>query len=121
MEYEFVETQKGSRALLTKGYRQYLRTRAGKEETKFWRCSYKTYLAKATTNDTCHVSLRGEHNHAPNPSKNKGIAKMRKRTREEVSTVSTIYNDKIAMDLDREAIMHSSLPTLPVVSCSSKS
>ena len=40
-------------------------------------------------------------------SKNKGIAKMRKRTREEVSTVSTIYNDKIqavAMDLDQEAI-----------------
>ena len=34
----------------------------------------------------------------PNPSKNKAekvIAKMRKRTREEVSTVPAIYNDEV--------------------------
>ena len=105
MEYEFVETQKGGRALLTKGYR-YLRIRAGKEGNEFWRCSYRACLAEATTSDGCLVSLKGEHNHAPNPSKNKAekvIAKMRKRTREEVSIVPAIYNDEVqavAMDED---------------------
>ena len=70
MDCEFIETQKGGRALLSGGYR-YLRIRKGNEGREFWRCCLRTCVAKATTVEDKLEAVRGEHNHAPNSAKNK--------------------------------------------------
>ena len=113
---EFVVTQKGDCALLTNGFR-FLRIREGKDVKEFWRCAEKDCQKRATTTSDGTLTTRGEHTHAPNPSKNKAekiISKMRKRTKEEMETVPGIYHQEIqavAMEEDREAIA-AHLPTL---------
>ena len=108
--------QKGGRALLANGFR-FLRIREGKAGNEFWRCTAKHCQARATTTSDGTLTTRGEHSHAPNPSKNKAekvISKMRKRTREEMETVPGIYNQEIqavAMEEDRESLA-AHLPTL---------
>ena len=69
MDCEFVETQKGGRALITGGYR-YLTIRKGNEGREFWRCCLRSCKAKATTLDDAVEAVRGEHDHAPCPAKN---------------------------------------------------
>ena len=86
MDCEFIEMQKGGRALVAAGYR-YLTIRKGNEGRTFWRCCLRSCKAKHITVDDTVEVVRGEHNHAPCPSKNKEIAAMRKRAREEVQTV----------------------------------
>ena len=70
MDCEFIETQKGGRALLSGGYR-YLRIRRGNEGQEFWRCCLRTCAARATTVGDQLEAVRGEHSHAPNSAKNK--------------------------------------------------
>ena len=113
---DFMQTQKGGRALLTDGFR-FLRKREGKEGKEFWRCTIKHCQARATTTSGGNLTTREEHTHAPNPSKNKAekiISRMRKRTKEEMETVPGINDQEIqavATEEDQEVIA-AHLPTL---------
>ena len=72
--------------------------------------------AKTTTLDDAVEAVRGEHDHAPCPDKNtadKVVTGMRKRAKEEVETVPSIYMgalQSVAQDTEREAVA-AQLPT----------
>ena len=66
--------------------------------------------ARVITLDDAVEVVRGEHDHAPCPAKNKAqriVSQMRKRAREEVQTVPTIYRDALQtvnQDGERDAV-----------------
>ena len=95
---QFVQTHRGGKALLHEGYK-YLKIRDGKECT-FWRCErHKSQCpARVTTNEGSVQSSRGEHNHPPDLAANKvetAISNMRKRAREETTTIPQIYDEAL--------------------------
>ena len=72
-----------------------IRIRKGIE---FWRYCLQKCVAKATTVEDQLEAVRGGYNHAPNSAKCnaenfKVVTTIRKRAREEVETVPTIYMD----------------------------
>ena len=93
---QFVQTHRGRKALLHEGYK-YLKICNGKECT-FWRCErLKRHCpARVTTHEGNVRSSRGEHNHPPDLATNKveiAISNVRKRAREETTTISLIYDE----------------------------
>ena len=79
--------------------------------------------ARVITLDDAVEVVRGEHDHAPCPAKNKAqriVSQMRKRAREEVQTVPTIYRDALQtvnQDGERDAVA-AQLPTFSSVKSS---
>ena len=95
---QFIETHCGGKALLYESYK-YLKIRDGKDHT-FWRCErHRSQCpAKVTTHETTVQSCRGEHNHPPDVAANQVVAtigKMRKRAREESTTIPQIYDEAL--------------------------
>ena len=87
---QFVQMHRGGKALLHEGYK-YLKIHDGKECT-FRRCErHKSQCpARVTTHEGSVQSSRDEHNHPPDLAANKvetAISNMRKRAREEITTI----------------------------------
>ena len=95
---EFVETNRGGKALHFEGY-VYRRIREGKEGNTFWHCQmHKGGCSVRVTSEGSSVVVRSEHNHPPAHStlrKEKAVAKMRKRVREETISVNKIYDETL--------------------------
>ena len=97
---QFVQTHRGEKALPHEGYK-YLKIRDGKE-CMFWRCERERHKsqcpARVTTHEGSVQSSWGEHNHPPDLAANKvetAISNMRKRAREETTTIPQIYNETL--------------------------
>ena len=92
---EFVETNRGGKALHFEGY-VYHRIREGKEGNTFWLC--QMHKGGCSVRATSEGSSVVEHNHPPAHStlrKEKVVAKMRKRAREETTSVNKIYDETL--------------------------
>ena len=94
---EFVQTNRGGKALHYEGY-VYHKIREGKEGNTFWWCQlHKSRCSGRATSGGSSVVVRNEHNHPPahaNLRKEKAVATMRKRAREETS-VNQIYDETL--------------------------
>ena len=90
---EFVQTNRGGKALHYEGY-VYHKIREGKEGSTFWHCQlHKSGCSGRATSDGASVVVRNEHNHPPAHStlrKEKAVANMRKRAREETTSINQI-------------------------------
>ena len=87
----WIETQKGGRALLSRGY-WYLSIRKGIEGWEFWWCCLRTYVARATTVGDQLEAVRWEHNHAPKEKVQATGAESSADQKQNVSRTSFISN-----------------------------
>ena len=94
----FIQTSRGGKALHYEGY-MYLKIREGKEGNIFWRCQlHKSGCSGRATSQDTSVVVRSEHNHPPALAtlrKEKAVANMRKRAREETTSVNQIYDETL--------------------------
>ncbi len=90
---ELVHTNRGGKALNYEGY-IYTKIREEKEGNTFWRCQQHKNGCSGATSEGSSVVVRNEHPPAPNSlRKDKVIANMRKRARQETTSVHRIYDE----------------------------
>ena len=77
----------------------YLKIRDGKEGSIFWRCQqHKEGCTARATSEGSSVAVRNIHNHPPvlaTIKRDKAVADMRKRAREESVPVTQIYDQTL--------------------------
>ena len=93
-----MQTNRGGKYLHYEGY-MYLKIREGKEGSIFWRCQlHKSGCNGRATSKGSSVVVRNEHNHPPAQAtrrKEKAVANMRKRAREETTSINRIYDETL--------------------------
>ena len=95
---QFIDTNRGGKQLHLEGY-IYTKIRDGANGFQFWRCqNHKAGCPARATSEGRSVVVRKEHDHPPNPAQTTtqlAIAGMRKRAREESTSVNVIYDDQL--------------------------
>ena len=95
---QFIETNRGGKKLHHEGY-VYTQIRESESGRQFWRCeSHKAGCPARATSEGRSVVVRKEHNHPPNSAQTTmqlAIAGMRKRAREESTSINVIYDDQL--------------------------
>ena len=92
---EFVKTHRGGIALHFEGHK-YMKIREGSNGLTFWRCScHKSGCPARATSEGTSVVVRQQHNHPASEDTlvvEKSVSNMRKRAREETTSVPRIYD-----------------------------
>ena len=114
---EFIRTQKGGEALIWDGAKFTL-NRDMKNGTKYWRCGKRTCPARVTTEGNELLQQTNRHNHAIDGIEakvEKVKSSLRKRAREEITPIPTIYNDALVdiASAQEEESVAARLPTYP--------
>ena len=95
---EFVNTHRGGKALHYEGHK-YLKIRDGRNGQVFWRCSlHKSGCTARATSEGKSVIVRQEHSHPTSEDTlqvEKAVSNMRKRAREETTSVPRIYDQTL--------------------------
>ncbi len=95
---QFNDTNRGGKNLHFEGY-IYTKIRASANGFIFWRCqSHKAGCPARATSEGSSVVVRKDHDHPPNPAQTTtqlAIEGMRKRAREENTSVNVIYDDEL--------------------------
>ena len=94
---EFITNQKGGQSLLWDGCRFTLNRKLD-NETCYWRYHKRSCAARITTLGTDILQQTNGHTHAVNPATTQVEeikSKLRKRAREEVIPVPTLYNEAL--------------------------
>ena len=93
-----MQTNRGGKALHFEGY-IYHKIREGKEGNTFWRCQmHKSGCSARATSEGSSVVVRSEHSHPPahaNLRKERAVENMRKRAREETTSINRIYDETL--------------------------
>ena len=115
---EIITTQKGGEALIWQGYKFTLnRTMANGK--KYWRCSKRSCQARLTSEGVEVAQQTNGHNHAIDGVEaqvERVKHNLRKRAREEVTPIPSIYNDAlvdIATNSEENEALAGRLPTFP--------
>ena len=106
---QFVDTNRGGKTLHFEGH-IYTKIRDGANGLQFWRCqNHKAGCLARVTSEGSNVIVRREHNHPPNPAQTTQLAivGMRKRARDESTSINIIYDDQL------EALSRDALAQLP--------
>ncbi len=94
---QLVKTNRGGKNLQFEGY-IYTKIRDG-TDFQFWRCkNHKAGCPARATSEGLSVVVRNEHDHPPNPAEittQVAIAGMRKRARDESTSINVIYDDQL--------------------------
>ena len=103
---DFLENGRGEHYLLHAGFKFSVRT--SRNNRRYWKCLSRDCLATIVTVDNLPVSFGVNHNH---PSDHIGLAaasfvtNVRKRCREEVNPMPSIYDEEIGSLRNRELMM----------------
>ena len=124
---EFITNQKGGQSLLWDGCRFTLNRKLD-NRTCYWRCHKRSCAARITTLGTDILQQTNGHTHAVNPATTQVEeiksattrveeikSKLRKRAREEVTPVPTLYNEAL-VELSTQPDCSDVAPTLPTYS-----
>jgi hypothetical protein len=94
---DYLGNGRGGHYLLNAGYKFSIKTRHGTR--KYWRCVIRDCPARATTVNDVPIVIRQDHNHPADTLKLAAFAflnEVKKRCRDEVVPIPTIYKDEIA-------------------------
>ncbi len=98
---EFVQTHRGGAALHFEGHK-YLEIKEGKNGMVFWRCSqHKSRCTARATSEGTSVVVRQQHSHPASQETlavEKAVSNMRKRAREETTSVPRIYDQAMQVN-----------------------
>ena len=95
---QFIETNRGGKNLHFEGY-VYTKIRDGANSLQFWRCqNHKAGCPARATSEGSSVVVRWDHDHPPNLTQSttsQAIEGMRKRARDESTSINVIYDDQL--------------------------
>lgn len=119
LQITFVDNECCGQSLVYQDYRFQVKNR--RNDRAYWRCSTRTCPATIRTLNNIPIGFNLVHNHPPNPAKleaNKVLQFIKKRCREEITPVPTIYKQEIAKPRtpewnDDTQRMVEQLPTFP--------
>ena len=99
VQVDFIDNNKGGQILVHNDFQFSVKNRH--KDTTYWRCRHQTRgcFATATTQNNVLCKIGLPHNHASDPKSveiAKLLNKMKKRTREEVTPVPTIYEEELS-------------------------
>ena len=105
---QFIETNRGGKNLHFEGY-VYTKIRDGANSLQFWRSqNHKAGCPAKATSEGSSVVVRRDHDHPPNLAQSttaQAIEGMRKRARDESTSINVIYDDQLEVRLAKERIL----------------
>ncbi|KAJ8307731.1 hypothetical protein KUTeg_014717, partial [Tegillarca granosa] len=97
VQVKYVQTKRGHQSLVHNGYRYNVKFR--RNDRTYWKCHLKTCSATVNTHNGIIVKFRHLHNHQPEHEQlkvNEILESIKKRCREEVVPVPTIYEEEVS-------------------------
>jgi hypothetical protein len=105
IQVAFLENGRGGNYLLHAGYKFSVKSRQAQREICYWDCVIRDCPARVTTLDNIPVAFKRDHNHASDhigQAESVFLNDVKKRCREEVVPIPTIYDEELGKLRDRE-------------------